>query len=114
VVTVAPLTLAAGETPATLSVTVRAPAGSRLDQGELLVSNNGQLVATASLNNVLAAGGGAMQLTELPGGTSSSLFYVTVRAWSSSNPSHTVTRQWSDTALDLRSASSASIEVTLN
>jgi hypothetical protein len=114
VVEIAPLMLAAGDTPATLSATVRAPAGSRLDQGELLVSNNGQLIATASLNNVLAAGGGAVQLTDLPGGTSSSLFYVTVRAWSSSNPSSTVTRQWSDTPVDLRSASSASIEVTLN
>ena len=113
VVTIPTLTLASNVTPATLTATVQA-AGTRNNQGELLVSNNGALIATTSLNNVLAAGGGTVQLTGLPGGTSSSLFYVTVRTWSSSNPTGTVTRQWFDTPVDLTSASSASITLTLN
>jgi hypothetical protein len=112
-VTISKLSLATGEAAATLAATVQA-AGTRNNQGELLLSNNGQLIATASLNNVLAAGGGTVQLTDLPGGSSSSLFYVTVRTWSSSNPSGTVTTQWFDTPVDLRSASSASITLTLN
>jgi len=113
-VTVANLSLASGGTPATLNASVHLASGTRLDQGELLVSNNGQLIATTSLNSVLAAGGGTVQLTTLPGGTSSSLFYVTVRAWSSSAPSSTVTRVWSDTPVDLRSSSSANLELTVN
>jgi len=113
VVTISTLTLATGSTSATLAATVHPTASARNDQGELLVSNNGQLIASTSLNNVLP-GGGTVQLTGLPGGTSSSLFYVTVRTWSSSSPSNTVTRQWFDTPVDLRSASSASIELTLN
>jgi hypothetical protein len=110
VVMISPISLASGGTPATLTAVVK---GGRNNQGELLVSNNGQLVASKSLDGVLP-GGGTVQLTNLPGGTSSSLYYVTVRTWSSSNPTGTVTRQWFDTPVDLRSASSASIQLTLN
>jgi hypothetical protein len=113
-VSIAALSLASGATPATLAASVRPATARKYDQGELLVSNNGQLIATASLNNVLAGGGGTVQLTSLPGGTSSSLFYVSVRAWNSSDPAGTLARQWSDTPVDLRSASSANVEVTVD
>jgi hypothetical protein len=37
-----------------------------------------------------------------------------VRAWNSSDPSGTVTRQWYPDALDLRSAPSASVQLSIN
>jgi hypothetical protein len=37
-----------------------------------------------------------------------------VRAWSSSNPSGTLTRQWYPDAVDLRSASPANVQVSIN
>ncbi len=117
VATVAGLSLASGSTAATLAATVTATSNGcntkPCDQGELLVSNGGQLIATASLNTVLA-GGGTVQVTGIPGGTPASLYYLTVRAWNSSDPSGTLTRQFYSTPVDLRSTPSASAQLTVN
>lgn len=115
--TLAGLALASGSTSATLAATVNATRNGcnaqTCDRGELLVTHDGQLVASASLNIVLT-GGGTVQVTGIPGGTAASLYYLTVRAWNSSNPSGTVTRQWYSTPVDLRSASSANAQLTIN
>jgi hypothetical protein len=113
VATVAGLSLASGSTAASLSATVSPATRSKYDHGELLVSNGGQLVASAALDTVLA-GGGTVQVTGIPGGTPASLYYLTVRAWNSSDPSGTLTRQFYSTPVDLRSASSASAQLTVN
>ncbi len=113
VVTVGGLSLASGGTAATIAATIHQATGAKYDQGEILVSYNGQLVASAPLNGALGSSGSVV-LSGIPGGTSSSLYYLSVRAWSSSNPSGTLTRQWYPTAVDLRSAGSASVELTIN
>jgi hypothetical protein len=113
-VTVAALSLASGSTSATLAATVSPATSGKYNQGQLLVTHDGQLVASAPLNTVLSGGGGTVQVTGIPGGTAASLYYLTVRAWNSSDPSGTLSRQWYSTPVDLRSASSASAQLTVN
>ena len=84
----------------------------KYNQGRLLVSHEGQLVSQVSLNSVLASGGNVT--ANVPAGTSSALYYVSVRLWRSSNPGATVSRQWYPTAVDLRSTSSGAIALTIN
>lgn len=116
-VTVAALSLASGSSAATLAATVSAAGNAcnlkACDRGELLLSNGGQLVASAALDTVLP-GGGSVQVTGIPAGTAASLYYLTVRAWNSSDPAGTLTRQFYSTPVDLRSASSASAQLTVN
>jgi hypothetical protein len=106
--TLGTLALAAGNTAASVSATIKPD--SAYDQGELMLSHDGQLIATASIDAALKAGGGTVQLTGVPGGTPASVYYVTVRAWSSGK----LTRQWYSTPVDLRSATSASVDLTVN
>jgi Domain of unknown function (DUF4382) len=110
-VTVAGLSLSFGNTAATLAATVSPGNRNTYDHGVLLVSHDGQLVASAPLDSVIGLGG-TVQVTGIPGGSSASLYDLTVRAWNSSTGA--VTRQWYPTPVDLRSASSANAQLTVN
>jgi hypothetical protein len=110
-VTVAGLSLSSGNTAAMLAATVRPGKSGTYDHGVLLVSHDGQLVASAALDSVIGLGG-TVQVTGIPGGSSASLYDLTVRAWNSSTGA--VTRQWYPTPVDLRSASSANVQLTVN
>jgi hypothetical protein len=110
-VTVAGLSLSSGNTAATLAATVSPGSRSTYDHGVLLVSHDGQLVASAPLDSVIGLGG-TVQVTGIPGGSSASLYDLTIRAWNSSTGA--VTRQWYPTPVDLRSASSANVRLTVN
>ena len=111
-VTVSQIQLASGVTAGSVSATVKLATPGKYDQGEIFLSQNGQLVASAQLAGALA-GGGAVQLSGVPAGTPSSVYYVTVLAWSST-ASGASARQWYPTALDLRSASSATVDLTVD
>ena len=113
-VQLATLALAAGNSSASVAASVQASSAGKYDHGELMLSRNGQLVASAPLDAVLVAGGGTVQLAGVPGGTAGSVYYVSVRAWNSSDPSGTLTRQWYPDAVDLRSATSANLQVSIN
>ena len=113
-VTIGTLALAGGSTASTVSASVTPASVGKYDHGELMLSQNGQLVASAPIDAALAGAGGTVQLTGVPGGAPGNVYYVTVRAWNSSNPAGTLTRQWYPTALDLRGAGSASIDLTVN
>ncbi len=113
-VTLATLALAAGSTASTVSAAVSPATAGRYNHGEIMLSENGQLIASAPIDAALAGAGGTVQLTGVPGGTPTSVYYVTVRAWNSSDPAGTLTRQWYSTALDLRGAGSASIDLTVD
>lgn len=109
-VTLPRLALASGVTAASLSATIKPANPGGYTHGELMLSSNGQLIATVALDPVLAAGG-TVTLSGLPGGIPSSLYYITVRDWTSADA---VTRQWYPDAVDLRSTSSASVDLTVN
>jgi hypothetical protein len=53
-------------------------------------------------------------LSGVPSGTPASLYYVTVRVWSSTAPSGTLHRQSYPTAIDLRGSTSGSAQLTIN
>lgn len=113
-VTVGMLALAAGNSAASVAASVQASSAGKYDHGELMLSQNGQLIASAPLDAALAAGGGTVQLAGVPAGTPTSVYYVSVRAWNSSDPSGTLARQWYPDAVDLRSAGSANVRVSIN
>lgn len=113
-VTLAPLALASGSSAASITAVVLPATAGKYDHGELMLSQNGQLIASMPLDAALAAGGGTVQLAGIPGGTSGSLYYLTVRAWNSGDPAGTLTRQWYPGAIDLRSALSGSAQLTID
>jgi len=110
-VAVPTLTLASGA--ATGSVVAVVTANSKFNAGQLLISHEGALVAQVPLAASLLASGGNVSAT-VPAGTASSLYYVSVRVWNTTNPASTLLRQWFDTPADLRSTTSISVPVTIN
>jgi len=113
-ITLGTLALASGSSAASVAASVQASSTGKYDQGELMLGQNGQLIASAPLDAALKSGGGTVQLAGVPGGTGSSVYYLTVRAWNSSDPSGTLTRQWYAGAVDLRSTLSASVQLTID
>jgi hypothetical protein len=112
-VTLGALALAAGSSAASVSASVQPSSPGKYDHGELMLSQNGQLIASAPIDSALKIGG-TVQLAGVPGGTAGSIYYLTVRAWSSSDPSGTLTRQWYAGAVDLRSTLSATVQLTVD
>jgi hypothetical protein len=116
--TVPALNFASGTSSGTLTASVMQATAGKYDQGELLVSNNGTLVAETSLASAFAQPDGGTVTLNVPAGNSSSLYYVSVRAWNSSNPAPkpdgSLQRQWYDTPVDMRSSTGGSIKLTVN
>jgi trimeric autotransporter adhesin len=112
-VSVGALSLASGNDPVTVNVEVNEASPGKYNAGEVLIGTNGQLVAAASLTQALQGGGGTVVLDKVPGGTATSVYYVTVVAWNSANPQASFTRQWAETPLNLASSGSASLQLTL-
>ncbi len=116
-VVVPALALESGASAGSLSATVVATSPGKYDQGQLLLSHDGALIAAASLDSVLKQGGGGIvTVPGLPSGTPDAVYYATIRAWNStsSNPADTVQRQWYPQVIDLRTSSRASIALTVN
>jgi Domain of unknown function (DUF4382) len=107
------LTLAAGSASGTVSATVAPVTPGKYNQGELLLSYAGTLVATASLNGVIASGG-TVTVTGVPAETPTSLYYATVRAWNSSDPTGSLLVQSFPAAVDLTGSASSSVQLAVN
>jgi hypothetical protein len=113
-VVVPALTLESGANAGSLAAAVVATTPGKYDQGQLLLSHDGELVVAASLDAVLTQGtGGIVTVPGLPAGTPDAVYYATVRAWKSTDTS-TVQRQWYPQTIDLRTSSSGSIVLTVN
>jgi hypothetical protein len=114
VVVVPALTLASGAGAGTLTATIVATTPGKYDQGQLLISHDGALVAATSLDPVLSQGaGGNVAVTGLPAGTPDAVYYATIRAWKSTDTS-IVQRQWYPQVIDLRTSTSGSIALPIN
>jgi len=119
--TAEPLTVGSGAVSAALTaaVTQRVPS---FDRGELLLSHDGALVDAVSLQSALGAPPGTitnLTIENLPGGKStatlaSGLYYVSIRVWSSANPTQTFHRAAFAAPVDLRNASAATISLPIN
>ena len=113
-VVVPALALESGATVGSLAAAVVATTPGKYDQGQLLLSHDGALVAAASLDAVLTQGtGGIVTVPGLPTGTPDAVYYATVRAWKSTDPG-SVQRQWYPQVIDLRTSTSGTIALTVN
>ncbi|TLY66854.1 MAG: DUF4382 domain-containing protein [Gammaproteobacteria bacterium] len=113
-VTLPALTLAAGNSPGSISVSITQATAGKYDHGELLLGHDGTLIAAAPLDAALTQGPGAtVTVNGVPSGTPASLYYLTVRAWNSAAPSK-LHRQSYSTAIDLRGSASGSAQLTIN
>jgi hypothetical protein len=114
------LTPESGAVSSSAQFTMTQTTPGKYNQGELIISHDGAIVATASLNTMLAqAGGGTLAISGLPGGTSSNVFaagvyYVSVRTWNTSNPTETLNREIYPTALDLSSGNVTGFAVNID
>ena len=60
-----------------------------------------------------------MLINRLPAGTgggagNAALYYLTVRAWNSSDPAGTSHRQWYSTPIDLRNGNATAVQLTID
>jgi len=84
------------------------------DSGQLLVSHEGQLIATAPLNPLFTQPSPVViNVSGMPAQTSSALYYVSVQVWLASNPA-SLKIESSPTPVDLRGSTSGSIQLTVN
>jgi len=114
-VTLPALTLAAGNSPGSISVSITQATAGKYDHGELLLGHDGTLIAAAPLDAALAQGPGAtVTVNSVSSGTPASLYYAAVRVWKSSAPSTTLHRQSYPTAIDLRGSASGSAQLTID
>ena len=114
-VTLPALTLAAGDSPGSISVSITQATAGKYDHGELLLGHDGTLIAAAPLDAALAQGPGAtVTVNSVPSGTPASLYYAAVRVWKSSAPSSTLHRQSYPTAIDLRGSASGRAQLTID
>lgn len=109
------LTLASGTSSGAIAASVSQTTPGRYDRGELLLTHDATLIATTPIDAALSSSGGAaIGLSGVPAATSAALYYVTVRAWSSSDPPGTLHRQFYPQALDLRGGASGAIQLSVD
>lgn len=120
-VAVPTLFVASGAASNTTTVTVTQTTPKKYDRGDLIISRDGAIVATAVLDSVLAQGAAsALAISGLPGGDgtggifSSGVYYVSVRVWKSADPAGTLNRETYPTALDLSSGSITSYSLNID
>jgi hypothetical protein len=106
--------VAAGGITGTLAVSLSSTVGS-YDSGFLVVSSGDRIVETAAIGSALASGGGSVTLS-LPAGDvlappSGIPYQVAVRAWSSSNPTSTLTRVAGPHSVNLGDSAAASLSI---
>ena len=116
-VSLLPLTVATGGSAETLRVATSVIAPGKYNGGELILSANGAIIAVTSLSAVLNESAGSVTFTNVPGGTSENLFStnyaLSAWVWNSSNPSGTLSRQSSPSAINM-SGGSTDTTITIN
>ncbi|HSY08907.1 MAG TPA: DUF4382 domain-containing protein [Steroidobacteraceae bacterium] len=118
-VSVAALSVASGATSDSVTVTTAVAAPGKYNNGELILSQNGAIVAVAALGAVLDQSSGSVTFSRVPGGTASQtlatgLYDLSAWVWNSSNPSGTLSRQSSPKSVDLRSGTATGTTITID
>lgn len=103
-----------------VSMTVAPVTAGKYDRGELILSHDGAIVQTVAIDTALTQNGGAtLTVQGIPAGGSASSFdnavyYVSTRAWNSSDPAGTLQRQSFTTPIDLSSGSATGPTVNVD
>jgi hypothetical protein len=129
VVVTAPSSGTAQATPATISPTgdsrlvtiaVTHSSTGSYNSGQLILSRDGTIFATAALDAVLAsATGGSVPLNNVPGGSllspfASGIYDVTVRMWNSQDPATTLQQRYYPAAVDVRNGNATGVSIAIN
>jgi hypothetical protein len=123
VTTVAVPTLAAASGAAldSATFTISKTTAGKYNKGELILSHDGAIVATASLDTILQATSatGTLTISGLPGGSAagqfaSGLYYVSVRTWNTTTLSTLPNREIYPTPLDLSTGVLTNYSLTID
>jgi hypothetical protein len=102
------LTAASGAALGSATVTISKTSATKYNKGQLIISHDGAIVATATLDTLLTQSAtSSLTISGLPSAGSAGqftdgLYYVSVRAWNTSDPTTTLNREIYPTPLDLR------------
>jgi hypothetical protein len=94
-------------------------APGKYTNGDLILSQNGAIVAVAPIGVALDQSSGSVTFSHVPGGTSSQtlgtgVYDLSAWVWNSSNPSGTLTRVASPTSINLSSGTSSGATITID
>jgi hypothetical protein len=116
-VTVPALLPGGGGASGTIPVTISPATNGKYDKGELIVSHDGAVVQTVAIDSLLTQNSGTtLQVAGLPAGGGSfdnSVYYLSVRAWRSTDPAGTLSRQSYSTPVDLSTGSAVAQTLTV-
>jgi hypothetical protein len=103
----------------TANVTISSP--QKYDNGVVVVTHDGAIVSVTALDSLLvpAQASGTLTISAIPAGDSSTAFaagtyYAEVWVWDSGDPTGSFNRQPATALIDLRSANTASLALTIN
>jgi hypothetical protein len=119
-VAVPTLTAASGAALSSTTVTISKTSATKYNKGELIFSHNGAIVATVALDTLITQSAtSSLTISGLPGGSASGqfadgLYYVSVRAWNTSNPASSLNREIYPTPLDLRTGAITSYSLNID
>ncbi len=116
-VTVPALLPAGGAASGIIPVTISPATNGKYDKGELIVSHDGAVVQTVAIDSLLTQNSGTtLQVAGLPAGGGlfdNSIYYLSVRAWRSTDPAGTLSRQSYSTPVDLSTGSAVAQTLTV-
>jgi hypothetical protein len=102
----------------TIDATINIASPGRYDHGELVITHDGAIVATVSLDTILAQASTTLTVSAVPGGVTSQsyasgLYYAEVWAWNSSDPAGTFNRQPNPAVIDLRLGNAGGVTIDI-
>ena len=106
-------------TTSSIATTVNITTPGRYDNGMLVVTHDGGVVATSSLTSLLAQASGTVNVSGIPGGSAGTAFdrgvyYAEAWVWNSSDPTGTFSRQPGAASVDLRAINSGTLTQTID
>jgi hypothetical protein len=115
----APLSAATGAASVALPIATAVAAPGKYNKGELVLSQNGAIVAVAPLDAVLDESSGSVTIAHVPAGTSSQalssgVYELSAWVWNSTDPSASLRRQSSATSIDLSSGAASGTSITID
>ncbi|MGB6452406.1 MAG: DUF4382 domain-containing protein [Steroidobacteraceae bacterium] len=113
--TAAAIPLPSGTTAETISGTVTVSAPGKYDKGELILTQDGALIAVTPLDAYLSGSSAtAILFTSVPGGTPTSVYYSEAWVWNSSDPAGSLSRQPQSAPIDLSAGSASGVAISIN
>lgn len=113
--TAAAIALPSGTTAETISGTVTVSSPGKYDKGELILTQDGALIAVTPLDAYLGGSSSNTTLfTSVPGGTSTSIYYAEAWVWNASNPAGSLSRQPQSAPINLSTGSASGVAITIN